>query len=170
MKKIVQKDHPALRAKTESVRKEEFGSKKLLSFVHDMGKALLREADGVALAAPQMGVSKRLFIVSGLLFHRGGASPLDNLVFINPKILSRSKRVEPMEEGCLSVRGYYGFVPRSTEVVVEAQNAEGDTFTLRGRGLLAQIFQHEIDHLDGILFIDKARELRSIEPSNGQSA
>jgi peptide deformylase len=82
-----------------------------------------------------------------------------DLVFINPVFKKISKDKKNISEGCLSVRPIYGKVRRATRVTVEAHNEHGIKFTMEGTGLLAQIFQHETDHLDGILFIDKARDM-----------
>jgi peptide deformylase len=86
------------------------------------------------------------------------------LVYINPKIIKRSKDKKNMEEGCLSCRWWYGKAKRSTRVTVEAYDKNGKQFTIEGRGLVAQIFQHEIDHLDGVLFVDHAKDLKEIQP------
>jgi peptide deformylase len=89
-----------------------------------------------------------------------------DLVFINPQILKKSREQELMEEGCLSVRWLYGQVKRAKKVLVKAYDETGKPFTFGGSGLMAQIFQHEIDHLDGVLFIDKARGLKEMPPQN----
>ncbi len=87
-----------------------------------------------------------------------------DMVFINPKIIKISKETEEMEEGCLSVRYLYGKVKRSKKAMVEAYDENGKRFKKGGSGILAQIFQHETDHLDGILFIDKATGLQDLPP------
>lgn len=89
-----------------------------------------------------------------------------DVVFINPRILKHSRKTEWMEEGCLSVRYLYGKVKRSEKVLITATNENGVEFEMGGSGLLAQIFQHETDHLDGTLFIDKAKDLQDIPPEN----
>jgi peptide deformylase len=88
----------------------------------------------------------------------------EDLVFINPEIIKKSKEVKEMEEGCLSVRWLYGKVKRSNKVTVKAIDQTGKEFVMGASSLLAQIFQHEIDHLDGILFTDKAKDLEEIKP------
>lgn len=87
-----------------------------------------------------------------------------DLVFINPEILKTSKEKRIYEEGCLSVRWLYGHVKRAEKTLVKAYDENGKLFTLGGTGLLSQAFQHEIDHLNGILFIDKATNLKEIMP------
>ena len=88
----------------------------------------------------------------------------EDKVFINPTITFKSKDKKKMEEGCLSVRWLYGTVKRSSRVTIEAQNELGEKFIETGTGLMAQIFQHETDHLNGILFIDTAENIREMLP------
>ena len=105
---------------------------------------------GVGLAAPQIGVSKRVIVVDvgqGLV------------ELINPEILETSG-VETDAEGCLSIPGVVGEVPRASRVVVKGLNRDGQEVQYQAKGFLARAFQHEIDHLEGILFIDKARNVR----------
>jgi len=87
-----------------------------------------------------------------------------DLVFINPEIIKISKKKGSVPEGCLSVRWLYGEVKRSTNATIRAYDENGKIFTRGGGGLLAQIFQHEVDHLNGVLFIDKAKNLVEIKP------
>ena len=132
-----------------------------------MSEALSAQKDGVALAAVQIGVPLRVFIVSGKLFDIAGPRPAGlgpesaypDLVFINPEITNVSKEVSDEEEGCLSVIGKYGAVNRPTKTTVRAFDENGNIFERGGSGLLSKIFQHEMDHLNGILFIDKAENL-----------
>lgn len=164
MMKIVQKESPVLRQIAETVSQKDFGSKKLHEIIERMSDALDSQEDGVAIAAPQIGVPLRIFVVSGMLFEEKGVRG-KNRVFINPKITRISKDAHWAEEGCLSVRWQYGEVSRAKKATVRAYDEHGKVFTLGGSGLLAQIFQHEMDHLDGVLFVDKARNLRDIPPS-----
>ncbi|OHA57727.1 MAG: peptide deformylase [Candidatus Vogelbacteria bacterium GWA1_51_14] len=173
MVKIVAKDDPTLRNRAETVKISEIKSAKIQKILKTMSAALAREADGVALAAPQIGVPLRIFIITGKLLEV--ESPLEgpiskspsapDLVFINPQITKMSKRKVAMEEGCLSVRWWYGEVKRADKVTITAYNEQGRKFTRHGTGLWAQIFQHETDHLEGILFTDKAENLREIDQS-----
>lgn len=150
------KENP-LRQTARPVSKEEFGSPALKSVLSDMEKALSKESDGVAIAAPQIGVSQRIFLVSPNAYEED--AKFKPLVFINPKILKRSKKTAVMQEGCLSVRWIYGKTKRSVAATVEAYDIDGNKFNYGGSGLLAHIFQHEIDHLDGVLFIDHGFDL-----------
>lgn len=167
MDAIVQEGDPVLRAIAEPVASEEFGTPELTELLEKMGKVLHGEVGtysiGVALAAPQIGVSKRIFVVrydrTGPREPEGAAPKAPELgIFINPRIVKSSRRRVAMDEGCLSVRGKYGYVERHDRVTVEAQDETGKKFTRGGGGLLAQIFQHEIGHLDGHLFVDFATE------------
>jgi peptide deformylase len=173
---IVQKDDPVLRGIAQIVPKELFGTPKLKKILRDMSTALASQDDGVAIAAPQIGVPFRIFLVSGkiieLLYPEKTSSdskPSKDIVFINPKIVRLSKDREVVEEGCLSVRYLYGTIERAKKARVHAQDEEGVPFELGGSGLLAQIFQHETDHLDGVLFIDKAKNLRDMPPQDTES-
>ena len=138
----------------------EVKSKHIQSLVLAMKEAVHREDDAVAIAAPQLGESVRIFVVSKKVNKKFE----DDLVFINPEIIRIGKQKKIMQEGCLSVRWKYGDVKRSTTASVRALNAEGHEFVMNGRGLLAQIFQHENDHLNGILFIDTAKNIEDIPP------
>lgn len=163
MVKIVGTNAAVLRKKAQEVPLEDISTEKIRTVLKNMSEALAGEYDGVALAAPQINTSLRIFVVSQKVF-----APDDELqedmVFINPVIKKMSKEKEAMEEGCLSVRYKYGEVKRSTKVTVQAYDKEGKLFTYNATGLLAQIFQHETDHLDGILFTDKAKNVRDIDP------
>jgi peptide deformylase len=128
--------------------------------IADMKAALKTQADGVAIAAPQIGVPLRIFVVA----QRASKQLTEDTVFINPEFVRIGKKKEELSEGCLSVRWKYGLVKRATSATVRAYNANGNEFVMSGRGLLAQIFQHEIDHLDGVLFIDKATHIQDIPP------
>ena len=103
--------------------------------------------EGVGLAGPQVGKKLRIFIAL--------ADDKMRRVFINPQIISTSQELSDYEEGCLSIPGVYETIRRPMRVTVQALNEKGKPFTLEADGLLARIIQHEVDHLDGILFIDR---------------
>lgn len=130
-----------------------------------MKTALGREPDGVAIAAPQVEKSLRIFVIAGFVFdlkkkNIGGTKSPDR-IFINPILIKKSKETKWITgEGCLSVRWIYGTAKRHKQATVRAYDETGKMFTLSASGLLAQIFQHEIDHLDGTLFIDHAKDIR----------
>ena len=158
--KIIQIDkdtHNPLRAISRPVTQEEFGSVYLRDVIIAMKKALAAEHDGVAIAAPQISINLRMFVVAENSYQEDAKQK--PLVFINPKIVKRSKKTAIMQEGCLSVRWIYGKTKRSVAATVEAYDENGKKFTYGGNGLMAHIFQHEIDHLDGVLFIDHGFDL-----------
>ena len=105
-------------------------------------KETLQNAQGVGLAAPQIGELKRIIIV-------------EREAFLNPKIIKKSEETEIKEEGCLCIPGLFLKIKRAIEVEIEAQKEGGESIKIKAKGLLARIFQHEIDHLDGILILDK---------------
>jgi peptide deformylase len=146
-----------LRIIARAVEKDEFNSPYLHDVVTTMKKSLARESDGVAIAAPQIGVSLRIFVVAESSYPK--TAKHKPLVFINPIITKRAKKMIVMQEGCLSVRWIYGKTKRSVAASVEAYDEHGKKFTYGGTGLMAHIFQHEIDHLDGVLFIDHGFDL-----------
>lgn len=161
MTKIVQAEDSVLRQIAQNVSKEEIGTAKIAKVLSDMNAALDAEEDGVAIAAPQIGIPLRIFIVSKKALPGRKDT---NQIFINPILKKVSAEKSKMEEGCLSVRWIYGETKRSNTAQIEAVNENGNKFVRTGTGLLAQIFQHEMDHLEGILFIDKARNLKEIKP------
>jgi peptide deformylase len=171
MVEIVQDGNKTLRQIAKEVPVSEITKPKIQKILKDMSEALDSQNDGVAIAAPQIDVSLRIFIVSGKIFDKefmDGTSNTrcikthQNLFFINPVITKISKDKKVMDEGCLSVRPIYGKVRRATRATVEAYNEKGEKFKMDGSGLLAHIFQHETDHLEGILFTDKAKDMREI--------
>lgn len=171
MTDIHQKDDPVLRKVAKEVPHKDIKTPKIKAVIRDMKKALAPHEDGVAIAAPQIGVSLRIFVVSGKVFDQennknGGEKELHgDLVFINPELKKLSRRKKMMHEGCLSARWLYGLVERREKATVTAYNERGEKFTYGGSGLLAQIFQHEIDHLGGVLFLDKAKDLEEMPPA-----
>ncbi len=165
---IVKRNHPTLRKRADEVPVDEIASKKIQGCIADMKAALAGQEDGAALAAPQIAVSLRIFVIAERLFGDNPESEYrskdPHFVFINPVITKLSKRKPLMDEGCLSVRGEYGTVPRHSHATIKAYDEHGKLFTRGASGLLAQVFQHETDHLDGILFVDKAKELWKDSP------
>lgn len=166
MTSIVQDPAPVLRAVAPPVPPADIGGPALEKIVADMKTALAGEDDGVAIAAPQIGVSLRVFVVAQRVSKKFQKELNDDMVFINPEIVRLGKKKEPLSEGCLSCRWKYGMVKRSLTATVRATNMQGNEFVMSGSGLLAQIFQHEIDHLDGILFIDKATDIKDMPPEH----
>ena len=160
MAKLVPENHPALHTIAEEITSEEFSDGTLAKLVKDMRSALHSyKVDGftaVAIAAPQIGISKRVFMIEDQSKDRDA---LPSMVAINPQIVKFSKKSHEVGEGCLSIPEYYGLVRRSTNVTLRFQDETGK-WNERGAGnLLAQIIQHEYDHLDGILFTDRAEKV-----------
>lgn len=112
------------------------------------------DADGVGLAAPQVGVTKRLIVVDP---REEGVTPR---ALVNPRVLETSDETDRAEEGCLSIPGLREVVERKSEVVVEAEDLDGETIRLEADGLHARVLLHEIDHLDGVLFVDRVSPLK----------
>lgn len=172
MVKILQKENKILRKIAEKVPREKIGTPELRKIIRDMKTAIHKEKDAVAIAAPQIGVSLRIFVVSGFVFAevekdedgtiRYNKPIPEDMVFINPEIIKKSREQNEVEEGCLSARWWYGNVKRAKKTTVRALDKNGQEFTRGGSGLLAQIFQHETDHLNGGLFTDKAKNLRKL--------
>lgn len=155
VKKIVDVKDEVLRKEAKRVTAID---KKIKEIIQDMKDTLVAQNDpeGVGLAAPQIGKSLQIFLMS----YEG-----EELVVINPKVISMSqikplkeiKKGEPLE-GCLSLPHYYGPVARATEITIEYMNELGEIKTEKFEGFLAHIVQHEIDHLKGILFVDHILE------------
>ncbi len=211
MKKILQTNEKPARTTVQSggvlrmIAKEiplrEIVTPKIKKILKEMSESLKSQSDGVAIAAPQIGYSLRIFVVSGRVlkaessrsgsleaeFAERGLSQADgprrnaplvsgdsdpeqqtsdfkDLIFINPKISKLSREKDWVPEGCLSVRPMYGKTFRSKKATVSAYDENGKKFTRGASGLLAQIFQHETDHLDGILFIDHAKDVKAEAP------
>jgi peptide deformylase len=146
---IVTDPSPILRRRAEEIRADEIGSPAIQKLIFDMKETVI-PAGGIGLAAPQVGLSLRLIVIA-----------LDNKLtaFINPKITKFSWRKEVDEEGCLSVPGKFGPVKRSKVIKVETFDEQGKLLKFKAGGLFARVIQHEVDHLDGILFIDKAKKV-----------
>lgn len=169
---IIQQDNKILRKVSKQVPIQDIKSKEVQKILSDMKIALDSQEDGVAIAAPQIGISLRIFIVSEKAYsiekdtdEQKNKVYKKDFIFINPEIIKLSKKKQSLEEGCLSVRWLYGDVVRSTNAIIRAYNEKGELFTRGAGGLLAQIFQHEVDHLDGVLFIDKAKNIEEIQPN-----
>jgi peptide deformylase len=166
---IVQDGHPALRTEAHEIPKKDIGSPAIVKLIKDMKQLLAKEKYGVALAAPQVGETLRLFVVAGSVRKRAKKSEEEDVpeagmpevdqVYINPQLLKVSRGKKNKHEGCLSVRGKWGMVPRAEKATIKAYDENGKLFTRGASGLLAHIFQHEMDHLNGVLYIDKAKEL-----------
>lgn len=160
MSKLVPANHPVLHAIAEEVTEAEFTDGTVSKILKDLRQALKTyKVDGftaVAIAAPQIGVGKRVFIIEDQSKDRDA---LPTLIAINPKLVKVSKKTHEVGEGCLSIPEYYGLVKRSKNVTMCALDETGKSYERGAGGLLAQIIQHEYDHLDGILFTDRAEKV-----------
>ncbi len=162
--KVIQiddRDDNPLRAICIPVTKDEFGTEELLKLITQMKFEATRDHDGVALAAPQIGICKRIFVIANRSYDKDQKWRPE--VFINPEIIDSSKKMLSVHEGCLSVRGIYGRTDRYKNITVRAHDEHGNVFTYGAGGLIAHIIQHEIDHLEGILFIDHGYELEEYD-------
>lgn len=175
-------ENPALRETSRAIPVAEIGSPPVRSLIADMKALLSKEEFGVALAACQVGEPVRLFIVSGRALARDSRNAPDepraedlpqeralpDQVYINPELLKMSRGRTEKHEGCLSIRGKWGMVPRAEKATIRAYDENGTLFTRGASGFLAHIFQHEMDHLDGVLYVDKATELYDEEPGTDE--
>jgi len=158
-----QKENKILRTVSKPV--DDIKSAATQKLISDMQATLAKTDNGIGLAAPQVGRNVRIFIASPEL-------KMNQTVFINPAITKISDKKEQMEEGCLSVPHLYGKTKRAPSLKVEAYNQNGRKFKMKAEGLIAQLVQHEVGHLDGKLFIDIATNLvdvRDIKQNEKQS-
>ena len=168
-REIVLAGNPVLRQKSKKIRV--FGPS-VDALVTDMVETM-RSADGMGLAAPQIGVPLRMVVIEMRPQRDEEGNEVEPgrlYVYCNPEVTEASGEEED-EEACLSVPGYVGAVKRATVVTVKGQDAKGRKIRTKARGLLARVFQHEIDHLNGILFIDRVdspEKLRRVPPRQGQ--
>lgn len=163
IREIVTLPQPVLRSKARKV--SSFGPD-LQAVVDDMIETM-RQAPGVGLAAPQVGEPTRLIVVE-YGDEENEEIPPKLYVMVNPEITRASQETVLGIEGCLSVPGVQGDVERLEAITVKGLNRQGQPMTVKAKGWLARIFQHEIDHLDGILFTDRAEKLWKAEEHQGQ--
>ncbi|MFY0563864.1 peptide deformylase [Archangium lansingense] len=162
--KIVQAGEPVLRRRARDLTPEEMTSPAVRQLISLM-RETMRDAPGVGLAAPQVGVDVRLAVIEDRAEYQSPLSseelaarerkPVDFHVIINPRLVVEEPEPVEFYEGCLSVSGFSALVRRARAVRVEAFNENGEAITLQARGWYARILQHEIDHLDGTLYIDR---------------
>lgn len=141
--------HPDSRLKKKSEAITDVNSEQVRQLIPDLVLAM-QEKDGLGIAAPQVGVNIRLVIIN---------TEEGPLALINPEITSWSKKKEIGEEGCLSIPGVWGLVKRYKKVKVRALTHTGEQTKFSAEDMFARVIQHEIDHLDGILFIDRAKKV-----------
>ena len=152
VRKILKYGEPMLERRADPVT--DFDTPELRELIGDMWETMYA-AKGVGLAAPQIGSSTRISVIDVSV----GEDETKKIVIINPEILS-SEGTQTGEEGCLSIPGFREPVTRANQVIVRAQNEKGEAVELSGEELLARAFQHEIDHLNGVLFINHLSTLK----------
>jgi peptide deformylase len=173
---IPQENNPVLREIAQPIGLADIKGKHVQALIADMKKLLAREKHGVAIAAAQVGEPIQLFIVSGRALSErdhdedeaGEAEELPDQIYINPVLLKMSRAKKEKHEGCLSIRGKWGMVPRAEKATVQAYDEHGQKFTRGASGFLAHVFQHEMDHLSGILYTDKAAKLYDDKPEDDE--
>lgn len=172
LRDIIGPDNPILKKKARAVSNPTDPA--LQALIDDMIETM-RKAPGVGLAAPQVAVSQRLAVIEYSedddkeLPEGVEPKPKKLYTIINPEITARSEELVEGAEGCLSLPGIYGNVLRHEGVTVKALNRRGKPIKIKAAGWLARIFQHEIDHLDGVLFIDKASKVWRASSDNPES-
>ena len=154
--KIITQPNPILRKKSKEISLKEINSQEFMGLISSMEKTMIK-TDGVGLAAPQIGKNIRLFVIN---------SKDGPLCLANPKIIKKSWATELDQEGCLSVPGVFGRVKRHKKITLTYYNQAGKKIKQTAQGLMARVMQHEIDHLDGILFIDKATGIEKVQSKN----
>ncbi len=160
MKPIIQIDNPVLREVSVAIPLSEIKTEKVQSLIADVKATLDSQSDGVGISAVQIAEPVRLFILSEKAYRADKKTVrTPHRVFINPMITKISKDVQIIEEGCLSIRGVYGDVTRPYAITIQALDENGEMFIEQANGFVAQVIQHEMDHLDGILFIDRAENI-----------
>ncbi|MCH7883339.1 peptide deformylase [Patescibacteria group bacterium] len=172
---IIQKGNLILRKKAVIIPQKEITKKAIRNLIKKMSAVLRSETVGIGLAAVQIGIPKAVFIISEYVLKPETLPENESeeeikrkkekekyIVFINPRLIKRSKKKTLKHEGCLSIKNTYGRIKRSTHVTIEAHNENGQKFRRGAGGLFAQVIQHEMDHLKGMLFIDKAESVDKI--------
>lgn len=149
IRSILTAEHPVLHQKAKKIKRVDASTQKL---VDDMLESM-RAVHGLGLAAPQIGIGLRVFVIE---MPEGKDEPNsgEQVILINPEIV-KAEGEQVGEEGCLSIPGYVGVVRRALKVSVKGLNRKGKEVRVKGEGLLARAMQHEIDHLDGILYTDR---------------
>lgn len=154
-------DTSILRSVSALIPLPDITSPAVQDYIAQLKATLDNEGDGVGISAVQVGNPVRLFILSHKAYEVDKkTAPAQHRVFINPRITKVSKDRQIFEEGCLSIRGVYGEVERAFGITLQAFNEQGELFIEQANGFVAQVIQHEMDHLDGTLFIDHTKELR----------
>lgn len=158
---IVRLGHPALRTPAEVVQQDDITSPEIQTLIDDMFETMV-EADGVGLAAPQLGIGLQLFVYMAIDAEAGPDQEPELKALINPALEPASRDLVYDWEGCLSIPDMRGLVPRYPALRVHAIDRHGERLEFRAEDYEARIVQHEFDHLNGIIFLDRMRDLRSL--------
>lgn len=151
IKQIILYGNKILRQKSKDIEKIDDS---IIALAKDLQDTLETEENGVGLAAPQIGVSKKMFILNL------PSLDINNMIFINPEIIEKSEETDSLEEGCLSIPGIEAAVTRPFRIKLRAINLDGDEFECECDDFLARAIQHENDHLNAVLFIDKISPIK----------
>lgn len=165
LREVITLPHPILRQKARRVTN--FGAE-LQTLIDDMIETM-RAEPGVGLAANQVGVPWRVIVVEYAEDEEQENATPKLYVVVNPEFTRTSREMVIGTEGCLSIPGYWGNVERHESVTIKGQNRRGQPVTIKARGWLARIFQHEVDHLNGVLFIDRAEKIWMAEQAPAQA-
>ena len=160
LRQIVTLPDPILRRKAKPVTRFDA---ELQTLIDDMIETM-REAPGVGLAAPQVGIPERVIVVEYAEYDEDEDAPKKLYVMVNPEIKSASEETEEGIEGCLSVPGWQGEAERALAVTVKGQTSRGKPMKVKAKGWMARIFQHEIDHINGVVFTDRATKVWKPQP------
>ena len=164
--KVARLGHPVIRGMAAPLNPQEISSHQIQRLIDDMIETM-HEYDGVGLAGPQVHINKQLAVIE---VHRNprypGMPEIPLMVLINPQITSRSKKLVQEWEGCLSIPDLRGIVPRNESLVCEALDRNGKTVQLEANDFFARVIQHEWDHLQGNVYLDRMSDLRSLTHLN----
>ncbi len=160
LRQIVTLPDPVLRHKARPVTRFDA---ELQTLIDDMIETM-RAAPGVGLAAPQVGIAERVIVVEYAQDEEQEDAPKKLYVMVNPEIKTASEETEDGIEGCLSVPGWQGEVERALTVTVKGQSRRGQPMKVKAKGWMARIFQHEIDHINGVVFTDRAKKIWKPQP------
>lgn len=161
-REIIKMGNPILRQGAIPLTKEEILSDETQNLIAEM-REVMKEAEGIGLAAPQIGISKHLAIIeipSESRYEESEATQF--IVFINPQIKVLDETKQGFWEGCLSVPGLRGFVERPRKIQIDYLNEKAEEVSIEASDFLATVFQHEIDHLNGILYVDKITDMTKL--------
>ncbi len=155
-------DAKFLRKKTADFDFSRFTKKEIIELAKKMREIMIA-TNGIGLSANQLGLNLKVFVVQ--IPKTQNIADNKQYIIFNPEIIKFSKEKIIMEEGCLSVPGVYGLVERPEKITIVGQDKNGKKIKIKAWGLLARVFQHEVDHLNGILFIDRTKNIKKIEVS-----